>query len=351
MKHFAIRNAAIALALTSCLAAVGEQQETFRGTCMGTTYAVTVVNRPPQLPLEKLATQVSDELERIEQTFSLYRPSSELSRLNQAVSDDWLDVTPDLLSVTKRALQLAEETDGAFDPTIAPLVRLWRLKQVASEWSPPSAAAIAKTKQLVGWRLIELRDEPPSLRKLQAGVELDLNALVEGFAIDRVITLMQDHGIQNCLIELGGEFHGCGHKANGQPWRIGIQDPCSEGQLHSTLNLENAALSTSGNYRSAIEYQGRRYGHIIDARHGEPVQHDLAAVSVCAHDALTADGWSTALLALGPTEGFALAEKKGLSACLVLRSGHKESTTGAHASRLRLTTTAVGRFVPQITAR
>jgi thiamine biosynthesis lipoprotein len=269
-----------------------------------------------------------------------------LSRFNQSANDDWLSASPDLLTVAKRALRLAEETNGAFDPTVAPLVRLWRLRQITPEWSPPSASALAKTKQFVGWQRIEFRDQPPSLRKLNVGIELDLNALVEGFAIDRIAALLQDRGVRNCLIELGGEFRGCGHKANGQAWCIGLEDPRAKGQLHSTLDLQDAAVSTSGNYRSAIEHEGRRYGHIFDARRGEPVQHDLIAVSVCANDALTADGWSTALLALGPVEGFALAEKKGLSASFVIGNARDGISSTARESHIRLTTKATSQFVP-----
>jgi thiamine biosynthesis lipoprotein len=335
MKRLEIVVAA-AFLLLPVLAAAAEKPETLRGTCMGTIYAVTVVDRPTSLPLETLSEQISNELERIEQIFSLYRPTSELSRLNGAASGEWIGVSRDLLAVASRARELAEATEGAFDPTVGPLVKLWRLRQVNANWSPPPREAIATVRRHVGWRLIEIRPEPASIRKLAAGVELDLNALVEGWAIDRVSQMLVQKRINNALIELGGEFRGLGHKADGQPWRIGIENPHESGVCYATAALENAAVSTSGNYRDPIEHQGRRYSHVFDARRGEPVQHDLIAVSVIADNALTADGWATALLARGPVEGLALAEKKGLAASFVTRNSAKMVLSTAAKGRITL---------------
>jgi len=320
-----------------------ESPETIRGTCMGTKYAVTVVDRPTGLPLASLEEQIGDELERIEQIFSLYRPTSELSRLNAATSGEWIGVSTDLLAVTKRAANLAEATGGAFDPTVGPLLKLWRLRQVSTNWSPPTREAIAETMQRVGWRKFEIREDPPGIRKLTDGVELDLNALGEGWAIDRMTQLLAEERIESALIELGGEFRGLGHKANGEPWRIGIENPREAGACYATVQLQDHALSTSGNYREPIEHQGRHYGHILDARRGEPVQHDLLSVSVIATDATTADGWATALLALGPLDGPALAEKHDIAASFVIKAAPLKNPRVPNQIRIHLTTRARGK--------
>ena len=308
-----------------------------RGTCMGTTYAVTIVDQIDNSSFNEIANRINNELERIEHVFSLYRPTSELSRFNEASSSNWIDVSSDLLLVTKHAIELSRQTNGAFDPTIAPLIRLWRLHRASNDWSPPTAAALAESRKRVAFHLLELRNDPPAIRKRMTGVELDLNALVEGWAIDRVIDLLQQHGISNVLVELGGEFRAIGHKSEGQPWKIGIENPFKPTSLYATASLRNAALATSGNYRQVIEYNGRRYGHILDARTGEPVEHDLIAVSVLAIDATTADGWATALMTLGSSEGMALAEKKELAASFALRAGHE--------LQIKLTTRALSKIV------
>jgi thiamine biosynthesis lipoprotein len=200
-------------------------------------------------------------------------------------------------------------------------MRLWRLRQVTTDWSPPSAAAIAAARQRIGFHHVETRDDPPAIRKRLAGVELDLNALVEGRAIDHLVDLLQRTSITSVLVELGGEFRAVGHKPDGQPWKIGIENPQPPNSLYATAVLKDAALATSGNYRQAIEFKGRRYGHILDARTGKPIEHDLVAVSVLASDAMTADGWATALMALGPKDGLALAKQHGLAASFALRIG------------------------------
>ncbi|HEY2415833.1 MAG TPA: FAD:protein FMN transferase [Pirellulaceae bacterium] len=328
--------------LIICLApahAIADEAQRLRGTCMGTTYALTIADRSEKTSLTDLEAEIGDELERIEQIFSLYRPRSELSRFNAAPSGEWIEVSSDLLAVTKQAIDLARETGGAFDPTIGPLIRLWRLRQVSNDWVPPHAAAIAEARKRVGFRRLEVRDEPRAIRKLTAGMELDLNALVEGWAIDRVFDLLQRRAIKNALVELGGEFRAIGHNPDGRLWKIGIENPLELNSFYAAVVLTDAAISTSGNYRQTIEFHGRRYGHILDARTGTPVEHDLLSVSVIAHDAQTADAWATALMALGPTEGFALAQKKGLAASFSLRVGQRlhSRLTPAASNRFALT--------------
>jgi thiamine biosynthesis lipoprotein len=304
---------------------------------MGTTYSVTISDHLTKTSLSDIEKQIGDELERIEQIFSLFRPNSELSCFNRAQSAEWIEVSDDLLSVTKCALELAHETSSAFDPTIAPLVRLWRLRQVNNDWSPPTTAAIAEARKRVDFRQLEIRRDPPGIRKRMTGLEIDLNALVEGWAIDRVITLLQQNGISGALVELGGEFRAMGLKPERQPWKIGIEKPLEPRSLHAIASLSDAALATSGNYRQAIEFRGRRYGHILDGRTGAPVQHNLLSVSVIADDALTADGWATALMVLGPIEGFALAEKKGMCASFAMRAGDQ--------LQIKRTKTALGQIM------
>jgi thiamine biosynthesis lipoprotein len=322
----------VALVAATFSSTLADEPQRITGTCMGTSHAVSIADDLKNFPLQSLEQQVSDEFERIEQIFSLYRPHSELSHLNAAPANEWIAVSTDLLAVTKRSLNLARQANGAFDPSIGPLMRLWRLRQVSIDWSPPSAAALAETRRRIGFQHVETRDDPPAIRKGISGIELDLNALVEGWAIDRVTDLLRNQGLHNALVELGGEFRAFGHKTNGQPWKIGLENPLDPNSLYATATLTNSALATSGNYRQTIEHHGRHFGHILDARTGAPVDHNLLSVSVLAPDALTADGWATALMTLGPTEGIALAQKQGLAASFALRVGselHIELTPAA----------------------
>ena len=299
---------------------------------MGTAYTVKLARRPESAELSGLQQEVAAELERIEQIFSLFRHHSELRRLNAAPAGEWVEVSNDLQAVTQRALALAECTGGAFDPTVGPLVRLWRIHDLSSAWSPPAASEIARVKQQIGHHLVAIRADPPAIRKLSAGVELDLNALVEGWALDQLAAILRSRGCHDVLIELGGEFRGLGRRGDGEPWLVGIEDPGRLPACYATVALENGALATSGSYRHARMHRGIAYAHILDTRTGAPVHHELAAVSVLAGEGVTADGWATALMVLGPIAGRDLAEREGLAASFVPRTqsaGGPQFTTNA----------------------
>jgi FAD:protein FMN transferase len=292
--------------------------EELHGRAMGTRYSIKLV-RPDGVTLDELGRASRDELERLEQIFSLYRSDSELSRLNAVGANEWHSVSWDLARVTARALELADATGGAFDPTIGPLTRLWKLREFSADWRPPSSTEIAAACESVGARFVEVRLDPPGVLKRRDGIELDLNALVEGWAIDRLIDLLRSRGVTQALVELGGEFRGIGRRPDGTPWRIGLEDPRDLTRLYARVVLIEAAVSTSGDYRQAVEFEGRTYSHLIDPRTGSPIRHGGAAVSVLAADAFTADGWATALLVLGPEEGCRVAESKGLAVSFVER--------------------------------
>jgi thiamine biosynthesis lipoprotein len=285
----------------------------WQGRSMGTNFSMTL-NLPRLVSSDLIERECRAELERLEQIFSLYRDDSELSRLNAADPKTWHPVSTDLARVTARALELSQITGGAFDPTIGPLIRVWRLHEVADTWKPPTADAIAAARERVGARWIEVRLDPPAVRKQLDGIELDLNSLVEGWAIDHLIALMRDRGVENALVELGGEFRAIGTRPDREPWTVGLEDPFNPSRLCARVPLNDSALSTSGDYRQAIIHDGDRYSHIMDPRTGSPIRHECRAVSVLADDAFAADGWATALLVLGPQEGIQLANTHGLAA-------------------------------------
>jgi thiamine biosynthesis lipoprotein len=301
-------------------AAGSSPYESFTGQAMGTSYTVKIVDRPHEDSLQNIEALVRGEFERIEQIFSLYRADSELSRLNRAPANEWVTVSRDVVEVTAHAVRLAEQTGGTFDPTVGPLVQLWRIQDLSAAWQPPTRDEIAAAKQAVGWRLVELRPEPLAVRKLAAGVEINLNALVEGWALDRLAALLQSRGSHSFLIELGGEFKAAGQRGDGRAWQIGLENPHEPGILYATVQVADAAVATSGDYRQARLHAGKSYSHILDPRTGAPIEHGLSAVTVLCEDAMTADGWATALMVLGPIEGRKLADEHRLSASFVYGS-------------------------------
>jgi thiamine biosynthesis lipoprotein len=215
---------------------------------------------------------------------------------------------------------MAADSRGAFDPTVAPLVRLWHFGPRAQAGGVPTAEEIVRVRQSIGFRLIDVRLDPPALRKTDPRVELDLNAIAPGFAVDRIAEHLEQRGVPGYMVEIGGEIRTRGAKPDGQPWRVGIEQPVEGMRLvHRALSLTDAALATSGDYRNFFVRDGVRYSHTIDPHSGRPVTHHLASVTVVADDCTTADGLATTLTVLGPAAGREFAAERGIAAYFLVR--------------------------------
>jgi thiamine biosynthesis lipoprotein len=211
--------------------------------------------------------------------------------------------------------KLSQETDGAFDITISPLVDLWGFGPKGHVTEPPADAVIAEAMKHVGWKKLEVRMNPPALRKSDPRIEINVSAVADGYAVDELTKLLRKAGVKNFLLEVGGAVRAEDVNGDGKPWQVGIQQPfAQQGEPTSSLPLENKSLSTSGVYRQYFEKDGKRYAHVLDARTGRPIAHDLVSVSVVTDSCFEADGWDTALLILGPMDGRALATKRGINA-------------------------------------
>ncbi|MCA9056119.1 MAG: FAD:protein FMN transferase, partial [Planctomycetaceae bacterium] len=195
----------------------------------------------------------------------------------------------------------------------------------------PSDDAIAKARERVGYRRLSVRLDPPALKKEVPDLELNLNAIAPGWAVDRLADLLAQHGLGNYMIDIGGEIRTGGRKSDGSSWRIGIERPADDAHsLQAAVPLDDASIATSGDYRNFYIVDGVRYSHTVDPRTGVPVRHGLASVSLIADDCTTADGLATALMVLGPDEGLQLAERLQLAAWMLIRSD--EGTITARSS-------------------
>lgn len=284
------------------------------GPTMGTTWHATFAaqNIADEKALRELIQSRLDELEAM---FSNWRSDSVVSRFNASPSTDWQSVPKELAEVVTFAQELSRETNGAFDVTLSPLIDLWGFGAHGRIKTPPSDQAIAETQSLCGWQKLEARSDPPALRKTEATLQLNVSALVEGYASDDLVHKLRSKGIKNFLLDIGGELYASGNKADGSPWQVGIQQPEAEkGNIVTTLPLQNQALATSGTYRQYFESAGKHYAHVLDGRTGRPVTYDCASVSVTADSCFKADAWATALLILGSTEGRRLAESLKINA-------------------------------------
>jgi thiamine biosynthesis lipoprotein len=289
---------------------------------MGTHYSVKIVDLPQSLTEGALGAEVDAAFADVDARMSTYRDDSEVSRFNASTSVDWQEISPGLLEVLETAQRISRMSDGAFDVTVGPLVDLWGFGPAPRRDVVPDGAEIAAARARVGFDAIETRDRPPALRKSRPDVALDLSAIAEGHAIDRVAALLEAHGIGDYVVELGGELRARGSSERGEPWAIAIEQPVPEARrAQRIVHVSGASVATSGSYRNYFEAGGRHYSHIIDPRTGAPVDHDLVSVTVIATSSMHAGALATALLVLGPEAGYALAVREGIAALLVRRSG------------------------------
>lgn len=319
---WALRLAGLAALLAAAGCGTAVEPWSLGGQTMGTTWSARLVPAGP-LDRARLEARLGARLEAINASMSTYDPDSELSRFNAGPGGEWVPVSAGLAEVVALALEVAERTGGAFDVTAAPLVDAWGFGPVPGRGMPPPAAVLETLRERVGWRRVAVRRSPPALRKDGGGVALDLSAVAKGYAVDQLAALLEAAGITRYLVEVGGELRVAGRRADGAPWRVGIERPLPEAarRVYRVLEFDRpAAIATSGDYRNFFEAEGRRFAHIIDPRTGRPVEHALASVTVIAAECATADAWATALTVLGPREGPASAAAAGLAALFVTRA-------------------------------
>lgn len=306
------------------------QQIAVSGETMGTTYHIRYVSANPRHEPEKIKERVDAVLEQINSQMSTYDPNSELSRFNQRQTTEPVVVSRSLETVVRRALEIAEETDGLLDVTVGPLVNLWSFGPQQRPETIPTAEELADAKAATGYR--HLTVENHQLQKHIPELYVDLSTIAKGYGVDRVARLLEQMEIQNYLVEIGGEMRMKGVKPGNQPWRIAIEKPDNtQRAAQRILEPGNSAIATSGDYRNYFEEDGVRYSHIIDPRTGKPIQHNLVSVTVLAETCMDADAYATALTVMGPEQALAFAENKGLAVLLIVRENgdFKEYTSTA----------------------
>jgi thiamine biosynthesis lipoprotein len=230
---------------------------------------------------------------------------------------------------------ISRASGGRYDITVGPLINLWGFGNQGAADKAPAAAAIRQTLARVGYRHLAFRQDPPALKKAIPGLEIDLSSIAKGWAVDELAGLLEAYGIINYLVEIGGELRGAGRNASGRPWRIALEKPLRNARaVQRLIEIDGEALATSGDYRNFFRDGEHYYSHTIDPISGYALQQRLASVTVLTDRGAIADGWATALLALGEEDAPALAEHLGLKALFVVRidDGFRELATSAFAT-------------------
>jgi thiamine biosynthesis lipoprotein len=306
-----------ALVFSACGA--GPPARNLAGQAFGAGYHVRTVWRAAAPPVD-LTARIEGVLTEIDRLMSTYREDSEIMRFNRAAAGEAFPLSAATAEVFRVALEVAWQTQGAFDITIGPLVRAYGFGPEGPV--PPDPDRRAAARALVGHGMLHLDAAGQRIRKEKDAMFCDLNAIAPGYAADRVAEMLASLGCADYMVEIGGEVCARGRNAEGLPWRIGIEAPEARSKrIQRVVALENRALATSGDYRQFRQEAGRRVSHILDPRSGAPLSHGLASVTVVHPQCVWADAYATAIMVLGPEEGMALAQAQGFDIFMIIHDG------------------------------
>ncbi len=278
------------------------------GAAFGTRYQIVLADE--EVDTSSLAAEIEDTLDALDQTFSTWRPDSEISRINAAEAGRDLPLSVDFQRVLAEARTVHELSGGALDIALLPLTLAWGF-QGETDPARPSDAMIRSILTYSGMGHLEFSEDGARLRKHDARQGLDVSAIAKGYAIDRMGERLRAAGATNYLVEFGGEVLVMGKRPDGAPWRVAVEST-GPGQPVLPLALSNEAVATSGDYRNHIVVDGRRLGHVLDPVTGRPAESGVVAATVIAGNALRADALATAFLLMDEAAAFELAESLGV---------------------------------------
>jgi len=313
--------ATVLLMLGGCFPSndLARQEYLMQGKTMGTTYNIKVVGE--NIDTVKLQQGIDEKLKQLNQEMSTYINDSELSTFNQSTSLESRSVSPGLARVLKEAIRLGKLSEGALDVTVGPLVNLWGFGPEYRPETVPSDELLAQTKARIG--LDKLVFEQGMLSKSIPDLYIDLSTIAKGYGVDLVAEFVEVNGINNYLVEIGGEMRIKGFKHTGELWHVAIEKPLgNERAVHQIIVPKDNAVATSGDYRIYFEVDGQRFSHIIDPKTGKPINHKLVSVTVIHPSSMTADGLSTAMMVMGEEKALAFAEANGLAVYIIAKTEH-----------------------------
>ena len=310
-----------------CICAIGfgctpaDPIKKFSGPAQGATYNISYWSEQP-IDQGALQQQITAELERIDLAMSNYRPDSTIEKFNQQQSTAPIEVGTELVQLVAQARFVSSQSQGCYDLTVKPLFDLWGFK--ADQFHQPTPEQLQQTMQSVGMAKIQ-EAGASMLAKQLPELRIDVSSIAQGWTVDQLAKIVEQAGVQNYLIEVGGELIVRGKKPQQQPWRVAIEKPLPGAQtLQKVITVqqdEPLAVMTSGTYRHYFDADGVRYSHVLDARSGAPVKHQTVSTTVLIEDPTLGDAWSTALHCLGSKDGKPVADRLGMKVLFIDQLG------------------------------
>jgi thiamine biosynthesis lipoprotein len=299
---------------------------------MDTVWEVKVYHRN-KTEAEEAIDGAIKEIRRIEQKMSCFLPTSEVSRINNEALREgskssllvggWIPVSDELFSLLTEAVRVSDLSEGSFDITVYPLMKIWKFK--GEGIAPPDKKEIEKKKRLVNYKNMFI--ENGKIKFAKRGMGIDLGGIAKGYAVDAAIKVLKEKNIKSAMVDAGGEMYVLGRK-QGKPWRIGIRHPRKREGILGILDLEGKGISTSGDYERFFLFAGKRYHHILNPKTGYPADK-CQSVTIVAKKATFADALSSGVFVLGPREGMDLIESlEGVEGVIVDNEGEVSVSSG-----------------------
>ncbi|MBK5550008.1 FAD:protein FMN transferase [Pseudomonas sp. TH03] len=298
------------------------QRYSLNGETMGTRYTA-LFYAAAGIDTDEIGQALARAVGRVDQQMSTWRPDSDLNRLNAAPEQEWLSVPKELTTVLSAALRVSQQSAGAFDIAVGDLVDAWGFGPGEQSITEQTLGTAPPRARLSACAALVVDPQRNQVRK-RAPLNLDLNGIAKGFGVDELARCLEGFGITRYLLGIDGEMHARGVKAGAKPWVVAIEKPHrGVREVMGVMELGDAAIATSGDYRHWVDVSGQSYAHTMNPVTGAPLCNPLAAVTVVAASCMLADAWATALMVLGEIEGPRLAQERGMDALFVLRDGEQ----------------------------
>ena len=291
-----------------------------KGNTMGTYYLVSLVDVPKNLSKKKIEIEIKNTLLKANKILSNWDKSSEISELNNNKTIKPIQISNELLDVVSEANSINIKSNGFFDITLDPLIELWGFGYSKGKIIErvPNKDKIRNTLTLVNQNLLLEINSNNQLIKKNKNVRLNLSAIGKGYGIDLIGKKLDYLNINNYIIDIGGDIFAKGHNKNNKDWVVGIENPkLNEKLIKEIVNVSNKGVATSGEYKNYFSKDGTKYSHIINPKNGMPITHSTKSVTVVDKNAMSADGWATALIAMGSEVGLKVAEKEKIAVMFI----------------------------------
>ena len=291
-----------------------------KGNTMGTYYFIEVIDVPVELKIKNIELEIKNTLKKANKILSNWDNDSEISIINKTEKTTAIKISDELNEVFKSAKEINTKSNGFFDLTLDPIIELWGFGYKSKQMQIiPKDNQIKNILSLIGQKsFLKMNFDNNELIKKNKDIKINLSSIGKGYGIDLIGKKLDQLGINNYIINIGGDILTKGYNSKKENWVIGIENPnLKEKFIKEIVNLTNKGLATSGDYKNFFTKDGKRYSHIINPKTGKPIKHSTKSVTVIHENSMKADGWATAFLALGSLEGLKIADKEKIAVLFI----------------------------------